>query len=276
MSLSRPFYVTVLNKASLHPLQAASDHCGRKLFEMDSKSLQNTTHYLPAKRLDVVALDGIVLPEKDSAHYTHLPEFLRIRKNADADATRNARNSLWLRVAWRETRADAQYGRRFELTLPPELPLLAAENALRRFAQEQLVAEGMVVDLAIHETLDRRPDSEAPVAVRRQGFLMCTTRPFENGEFAKNKPRHWNERKTMLAWRHAWFKILTEAIQANPTAPTLTGRKLLDLGRRVAATSPGTKLSPEASSMTDANEVDVGVEQTDEAEAQPKPRRPRL
>lgn len=271
MSLSRPFYVTVLNKASLHPLQAASDHCGRKLFEMDSKSLQNTTHYLPAKRLTVVVQDGIVLPDKDSLHYVHLPEFLRIRKNADADATRNARNSLWLKVAWRETRADAQYGRRFELALPPELPLPATETALRRFAQEQLVAEGMVVDFAIHEVQEKSLDDNSAVAVRRQGFLMCTTRPFENGEFAKNKPREWNERKTMLAWRHAWFKILTEAIEANPVQATLASRKLLDFGRRVAATAPGTKLNSEEPAPTMNLIVDPA-----EPDEQARPRRPRL
>lgn len=271
MSVSRPFYVTVLNKMNLHPLQAASDQCGRKLFEMDSKSIQNSINYMPAKRLAVVAADGLALPDKDSPHYVHLPECLRIRKNADADATRNARNSLWLKVAWRETRADAQYSRRFELALPPELPLPAAEAALRRFAQERLISEGMVVDFAIHETRTRAGEGEEAIAVRREGFLMCTTRPFENGEFAKTKPRHWNKRETMLTWRHAWFEILTAAIEANSAPSTLAGRQLLDFANRVAASNPGSRLPRDEAPPLVEPAIDLI-----EPEELSKPRRPRL
>lgn len=274
MSLSRPFYVTVLNKASLHPLQAASDHSGRKLLEMDSKSVQNTNHYLPAKRLSVVAVDDLVLPGKDSPHHAHLPEFLQIRKNADADSIRATRNTLWLRVAWRETRADAQYSRRFELALPPDIPLADAHAALRRFSQEQLLPEGMIVDLAIHEVRERLAEGGAPVPTRRDGFLMCTTRPFENGEFAKTKPRHWNERKTMLAWRHAWFEILAETMAAQPEPPSsLASRQLLEFAGRVAATTPGARLNRgEAPEAPQANPIKAQTE----AEEPPRPRRPRL
>ena len=205
MTISHPFTIDILNKEVEHPLQAASNHSGEKMVDFTDEC-----EFSPPKRGSVIALNDLILPPKDSPHYLSLPDVLQIKKGARPEVIRNTRNLLWLRVHWREKRANAQFARRFELALPPEIPLETAKKAVVDFAQQELISLGMVADLAIHE-LRQPPDEKGQTVVSRRAFLMCTTRPFEDGEFA-NKTRTWNDRGQLIAWRQAWFAILNQTL----------------------------------------------------------------
>lgn len=234
MAIFNPFIVTILNRIDLHPLQAASNHSGEKMVEM----LEGGTQYAPPKRQAVVALTDMVIPAKGSFHYLNLPESLQIRRGAKTEVVRNARNILWLRVGWREKRTDAQYCRRFEIALPPEMPLETAREAMVSFAESSLASDGMVVDIAIHESRQKNDEGNTEVA-SRVGYFMCTTRPFECGEFV-NKNRAWNDRSQLLAWRSAWCLVLTKTLspEDSPEAGTAT-KQLWNFAKRVLASSTG-------------------------------------
>ena len=215
MKISQPFIVHILNKQDAHPLQAASDLSGEKMVELRGMAGND---YTPAKRLAVVVATDLILPPKDTYHYLNLPEALQIRKGARADLVRNTRNNLWIKVAWREKRADAQFARKFELALPPDILLAQAQLALASFAESALVSRGMIADLAIHEAQILDPANPAKAStLSRTGFLMCTTRPFEDGSFV-NKNRQWNDRAQMLDWRKEWFTVLAKHMpeKSNP------------------------------------------------------------
>jgi hypothetical protein len=215
MKIAHPFVVQILNKQDTHPLQAASDLSGEKMVELRGVVGND---YNPIKRSAVVVSNDLILPAKDTYHYLNLPEALQIRKGARAEVVRNTRNHLWIKVAWREKREDAQFARKFELALPPEMPLDSAREALTSFAESALVSKGMIVDLAIHEAhiIDVLAPDE-PVTLSRTGFLMCTTRPFEGGVFV-NKTRQWNDRNQMLEWRKEWFLELAKHMPDRATA----------------------------------------------------------
>jgi hypothetical protein len=218
MKISKPFTLRILNTRELHPLQAASNQSGDRLVEMDSQ----TTYEAP-KRASKVIANGLILPEKDSPLYENLPESLKIKKNATPAQIRNARNALWLSVSWNETRNNAQFAREFELPLPPDVDLSLTQNAVESFAADALVSQGMIADMAIHETYVKDIATGANLVSSRTAYLLCTTRPFINEKFA-NKTREWNSFETLRNWRQDWFdalkSILPEASEDNSQATT--------------------------------------------------------
>lgn len=214
MKILHPFVIHILNKLDTHPLQAASNHSGEKMVEMGmGMELGAGASYSPNKRESVVALNDLVLPARDSYHYLQLPEFLQIRKGARSELIRNTRNTLWLRVGWREKRANAQFCRQFQLALPTDISVDAARQAMTTFAEKSLVSEGMIADLAIHELREVNGLTNAEEVTSRTGHLMCTTRPFEQGKFI-NKDRQWNDRTQLLLWRKSWFESLLPHLPA--------------------------------------------------------------
>lgn len=220
MKISKPFTLRILNTRELHPLQAASNQSGDRLVEMESK----TTYEAP-KRASVVVCNDLILPPKESSFFEHLPESLKIKKPANPAQLRNARNALWLTVSWNETRQNAQFAREFELPLPPELDLHVVKSAVENFASNSLVSQGMVADMAIHETYSKDPISGTNIVSTRTAYLLCTTRPYINEKFA-NKTREWNSFEMLRNWRRDWFDQLSTIL---PVPDELTSQATNDL-----------------------------------------------
>ena len=208
MKITNPFIVRILNKQTLHPLQAASNQSGNKLVDIMTK-----LDYTPPKRSSLVAYSELILPKKDTPEYIHLPEYLKLKRGALPDIVRNARNILWIKINAKEKRDNSQFARQFELVLPPEIPLKDAVKIVQDFAQAELINRGMVADFAIHENQQKKVNDLNHTTVERTAFLMCTTRPYSHGEFS-SKPREWNDIGQFMSWRSSWFKHLGQAISS--------------------------------------------------------------
>jgi hypothetical protein len=230
MRISKPFTISICNKQTLHPLQAASNTSGDKLVDL----MANNTEYTPPKRSSFVAFNDLILPPKDTPAYNNLPEFLQIRKGARDAVVRNARNTLWLKVCWREKREDAQFARMFELALPTDTDFELTRNVAVKFAEEQLVNKGMVADLAIHESHVKDSVTGLPTLQSRTAYFLCTTRPFENGDFT-NKNRDWNKTVQLITWRNEWFDLLSPLV-TNLATPNQSSKDLLKFCERFSST----------------------------------------
>lgn len=123
----------------------AAYRAGESLFDERTGKTYNFTHK------DHVEYAAMLLPD-------HLPERL-------AD-----RGTLWNAVETSLTRKDAQPAFEVEVALPRELGAAQCVQLARRFALEQFVEQGLVVDLAIH-----RPTA-ADGGEHPHAHLLVTTR----------------------------------------------------------------------------------------------------
>lgn len=208
MKKNHPFVVSILSKRDAHPLQAAASISGERMLDLSSiAAMESTdqTEMAPPKRLSKVVFSDLLTVEREDPRWKDLPNFMQIRKGARMEVVRNARNTLWMRVAWSEKRDDAQFARLFQMDLPTEIPLEKCAEALRTFSQERLANLGMIVDIAIHEVAR---DGELS---RRTAYAMATTREFRDGSFG-NKDRSWNQRSMLFAWRKQWFETLSATL----------------------------------------------------------------
>ena len=103
------------------------------------------------------------------------------------------RSTLWNAVELVEKTQDAQLAREFELAIPVELTSEQRIELVRRFAEKNLVSQGMVVDIAIHNppvTNDRhqpidesgRPTKDVNKMIFKNphGHLLATVRPIDD------------------------------------------------------------------------------------------------
>lgn len=121
------------------------------------------------------------------------------------------RERLWNAVETAEKRNDSQLARQLTLSLPRELDLRQQIELVRGFAESQLTARGMVVDLTIRETIARDGRQQ------RAAVLMATTRqidPVTLSGFAPAKERAWNSKPALYAWRKAWAEHVNTALAA--------------------------------------------------------------
>jgi len=219
------YRVSILNRKNSHPLEAISYYSGE-----DQTDINNLKNYISNTK-DIVLWNGIILPDKQSSLYTHLPEYLKFRKNKN-NLISNARNILWQNVFINEKRDDAQFSRLFEVSMPYFLTLEQTKEAIIKFATN-LVNEGMIADCSIHSrkkdqnnysliekliSKNKIKTEENKNLIDYTGYLMCTLRTYKNGKFC-NKNREWNDKKKMELWRYKWVKILTETIN-NADVPT--------------------------------------------------------
>ena len=143
------------------------------------------------------------------------------------------RNKLWNSVEWSETNWNAQMARKFHIALPRELPMEQNIEMIRQFVQEQFVARGMIVDLAVH---DADPPNHNPHvhlmmpmrAVDENGkWLPKCHREYvldENGDRIKDEKGKWKFRKVFTTdwddrsnaetWRQAWEDIQNRYLEA--------------------------------------------------------------
>lgn len=107
------------------------------------------------------------------------------------------RKTLWNAVEAAEKSKTAQLAREFELALPKELPHERQVDLVEAFVKNELVGQGMCVDIAIHnppQTNDRHQpinsagnvthDIEKMQFLNPHAHILCTMRPIaENGKW---------------------------------------------------------------------------------------------
>ncbi len=139
------------------------------------------------------------------------PVHAEILAPGHAPAWMQNRERLWNAVEAAEKRQDAQLARQITLSLPRELDLRQQIELVHGFAESQLVARGMVLDLTIRETIARDGRRQ------RAAVLMATTRqidPATPSGFAPAKERAWNSKAALYAWRKAWAGHVNTALAA--------------------------------------------------------------
>jgi Ti-type conjugative transfer relaxase TraA len=117
----------------------------------------------------------------------------------DAPEWVHDRARLWNEVEQREVRKDAQLARELEIGLPKELSKDEQIALIRDFAERELVARGMVVDLNVHRDNEANPHAH----------LMLTMRSIGREGFGP-KVREWNDRALLMQWREAWAERANE------------------------------------------------------------------
>lgn len=119
------------------------------------------------------------------------------------------RERLWNAVEASEKRQDAQLARELQLALPRELGHQQQLDLVRGFAQAQLVARGMVVDLALHDTKARDGDRQP------HAHLLLTMRSLDQGSRTGfgNKDRSWNSKTLLQGWRANWAEHVNRALE---------------------------------------------------------------
>ena len=101
-----------------------------------------------------------------------------------------------------DRRRDAQTAREIQVSLPHELTHAQRRDLVRVFVSEQLVARGMVADVAYHEP-GRHGDQR-----NHHAHILVTTRSIGPEGFGP-KERGWNSRELLETWRAQWRKSRT-------------------------------------------------------------------
>jgi hypothetical protein len=125
------------------------------------------------------------------------------------------REKLWNAIEASEKRKDAQLAREIEVALPVELDREKQIGLVRGFVKENLVKEGMIADVAIHDKGDGNPHAH----------IMLTMRDLTPEGFGK-KNRGWNDTGFVEKWRDGWEShvnatLALEGIEARVDRRTL-------------------------------------------------------
>lgn len=133
------------------------------------------------------------------------------------------RSQLWNGVEDFETRKNSRLAREFEISIPVELSPEQRKEAIRNFVDEELVARGMVADIAFHDFTGRH--SHNPHA-----HILATTREVGSNGFLMKKNREWDKEETLLAWREAWAKHANRALEQAKSQTRIDHRSYKDRG----------------------------------------------
>lgn len=142
------------------------------------------------------------------------------------------RETLWNELEWKESNKKAQLAHSFDITFMNEFSMEENIELARRFVQEQLVARGMIVDLAVHNP--NRPGDKEP---NPHMHIMVPIRPLkadgtwdikqkkipildEDGNSVLNKdgkPKmkavpvtDWSTKETLIELRKVWAEMCNE------------------------------------------------------------------
>ena len=157
------------------------------------------------------------------------------------------RERLWNEVEKAEVRKDAQLAREVVVALPIELSDKEQEKLVREYVEENFVAKGMVVDVAIHRDNEGNPHAH----------IMATIRPFnldgtwgnksktvylkdENGNqlYTKNGNRRnrkvslegWDDKQNLYEWRTNWASITNKYLEKNGFSIRISEKSYHELG----------------------------------------------
>ena len=134
--------------------------------------------------------------------------------------------TLWSAVHAKEKRKNSQLAREFELALPHELTVAEGAELVRQWVQTNLVDEGMVADVALHDP-ERRGDGEG----NRHAHVMTTMRRLDADRpdgWSSNKAREWNDTTMLERWRASWADAQNAAFIARGLSVRVDHRSLED------------------------------------------------
>ncbi len=135
------------------------------------------------------------------------------------------RQTLWNAVETAEKNPKAQLAYSFDIALQNELSFEENKELAIQFCKENLVADGMIVDLCIHS-----PDKSG--GIQNPHFhVLCPMRPLkENGE--------WGTKQRRVYALATESEMAAASIYSRPkTPPTGTTRKRLNVGGKHGLTS---------------------------------------
>lgn len=151
-----------------------------------------------------------------------------------------ARKKLWNGAEAKERRKDAQIAREVEVALPRELSKEQNVELVREFVKDNFVSQGMVADIAIHESA--ATDGEK----NPHAHIMLTMREVTEDGFANRKNRDWNKTETLEQWREKWAEITNRHLEMANVNETIDHRTLEAQG---IDREPGFHLGHEVSAM---------------------------
>lgn len=167
---------------------------------------------------DYTRKGGVVLAE------IHLPK--------QAPERFKDRETLWNEVEWIEGNKKAQLAHSFDIALMNEFSMEENIELARRFVEEQLVARGMIADLAIHDpkkAKDKIPNPHMHIMVpirplqedgtwgqkqKKVPVLTPDGQPVLNQKgqpvFRAVHTTDWSRKETLEELRSAWAKMCNE------------------------------------------------------------------
>ena len=162
------------------------------------------------------------------------------------------RETLWNSVEWIELNRKAQLAHNFDISLMNEFTMEENIAMAKAFVQEELVARGMIVDLAIHDPV-RKPGEEANPHMH----ILVPIRPLNedgswgikqkkvsvldgegNPVFDKNgkqcfravQTTDWSSKETLLALRRSWADRCNALYAEKGLTERVDDRSYMDLG----------------------------------------------
>lgn len=162
-----------------------------------------------------------------------------------APAALHDRERLWNAAEAAELRKDGVPARELLVALPHELDFEQRRELVRAFVQEQLVAKGMVADIAMH-----RPGKEGDQRNFHAHILVTTRRVGPKGFGLKD--RSWRTPEQVREWRAGWAKIQNEHLRRHlgPEAPQVSH---LSLAERGVDRAPTVHMGPAATALERKN-----------------------
>lgn len=227
MSKQYLYRVSILNKQNNHPLESIAYYCGENQYDIiNSKQYSTTTE-------NKVVWNNVLIPDRldNLQEYLNLPDYLKFRSKKQ-DLVSNARNILWQSIHVREKRADSQFSRLFQLSIPHFLSSEQSIFLIQDFSKI-LIKEGMIIDASLHShnhqannsifeklKIINSPENKIDDNHNQDytGYLMATLRDYKDGQFI-NKNRSWNSLEKMKEWRSVWLDMLTQYINNSETSP---------------------------------------------------------
>lgn len=131
---------------------------------------------------------------------------------ANAPDWAHDREKLWSEVEKKESRANAQTGRKIRIGLPNELTDEQRRQLVTDFVRENFMRKGMVADVNIHAP-DQGGDER-----NHHAHILLTMRGFdENGQWSEykngGKGEPWNKKAQLETWRENWEKVANRYLE---------------------------------------------------------------
>jgi hypothetical protein len=133
------------------------------------------------------------------------------------------RAQLWNGVEAFETRKNSQLARELEVSIPHELTPEQRKQAIRSFVDSELVARGMVADVAYHDFTGKHRHNP-------HAHILVTMREIDGETFSKKKNREWNSEETLVNWREAWARHANHALEQAKLQTRIDHRNHKDRG----------------------------------------------
>jgi ATP-dependent exoDNAse (exonuclease V) alpha subunit len=128
---------------------------------------------------------------------------------------------LWNTVERGEKRKDAQLAREFILAVPPELSAKEQFETAKKWAQEELVASGMVAEISLHHT---KTGNNPHV------HILCTMRKLDGDKFSSKKALEWNNVELLIKQRESWSEAVNASLEKAGRPERVDHRSLQERG----------------------------------------------